>query len=250
MPALDKEQLIRYKRNILLNGVGKLGQQKLLNSKVLIVGAGGLGSPAAYYLAAAGIGRIGIVDADTVDLSNLQRQIIHNFRDLGKPKAVSAAEKLRVLNSDVQVDIYNKMLTKNNAEEIISSYQVVIDATDNFAARQLINEVCYRLKKPFIYGGVLAMQGQVMTIVPDQGPCFSCIFRKEPPENAPTTSTVGILGAVAGVIGSVQVSETVKILLQMGSPLVGRMFTIDLAEMLTDLIEVSRDNSCPVCGSI
>ncbi|MBM7853985.1 molybdopterin/thiamine biosynthesis adenylyltransferase [Desulfohalotomaculum tongense] len=249
MPAWGKEQLKRYSRNILLAGVGVAGQQKLLNSKVLIVGTGGLGSPVAFYLAAAGIGTLGLVDADKVDLSNLQRQIIHSTLDLGKPKVESAAEKLQALNKDIKVVTYSRPLTKENAEEIIGGYQLVVDATDNFPTRQLINGVCFKQRKPFIYGGVLAMQGQVMTFIPGRGPCFSCIFRNEPSKNAPTTSTIGILGAVAGVIGSIQASEAVKVLLNIGVPLVGRMFTINLLEMVSDQIEVRRDVYCPVCGS-
>lgn len=249
MSSLTDKQIKRYNRNILLRDFGVDGQQKLLNSKVLIVGAGGLGSPVAFYLAAAGIGTLGIVDSDEVDLSNLQRQIMHSTQDLGKAKVQSAVETIQALNGDVKVVPYNVPLNEDNANEIINDYQLVVDATDNFSTRQTINRACMKQSKPFIYGGVLAMQGQAMSIIPGQGPCFSCVFRNEPPDNAPTTSTDGILGAMAGAIGSIQVAEAVKILLDIGTPLVGRILTIDLMNMYTDQIEVKADVNCPVCGN-
>lgn len=248
MKPLTEQQLKRYQRNILLDGVGQVGQQKLLNSKVLIIGAGGLGSPVAFYLAAAGVGTLGIMDADEVDLSNLQRQILHHSQDVGKPKVNSAKDKISVLNPDVTVITYRERLSRANALDIIKDYQLVVDATDNFITRQIMNQACLELNKPFVYGGVLAMQGQAMTIIPGHGPCFSCVFRNEPPANAPSTSTVGILGAVAGLIGTVQATEAIKILLNMGTPLVGRMFTVDLLSMYTDEVQVRPDSACPVCG--
>lgn len=248
MTGLSEGKLKRYERNILLTGVGVEGQQKLLASKVLIVGMGGLGSPVALYLAAAGVGTLGFIDHDIVGLSNLQRQVIHNFNDVGRPKVQSAAEKVNKLNMDITVNTYHQPLTETSAMEIIPDYQLVIDATDNFAARQLINKACLTLQIPFVYGGVLAMQGQVMTFVPGKGPCFSCLFRHTPPDNAPTTSTVGILGAVAGVIGTLQVAEAIKILLNLGQPLVGQLFAIDLLTMASDKIDVRPDPHCPVCS--
>ncbi|WP_031513596.1 HesA/MoeB/ThiF family protein [Desulfofalx alkaliphila] len=249
MSALNEQQLARYRRNILLASVGEEGQQKLLKSKVLVVGAGGLGSPVSYYLAAAGIGTLGILDDDVVDLSNLQRQILHTSADVGRPKVLSAADKLRALNPDINVITYQQKLNEESAEEIIADYQLVVDATDNFGTRQIMNRVCVKLGKPFIYGGVLAMQGQAMTVIPGEGPCFTCIFRNEPPANAPTTSTVGVLGAVAGLIGTIEATEAIKLLLKIGTPLVGRMFTVDLIGMNSDQVEVRRDLNCPVCGS-
>ncbi len=248
MNGLTKQQLIHYQRNILLNDFGTEGQQKLLQSKVLVTGAGGLGSPVLFYLAAAGVGTVGVIDSDTVDLSNLQRQVLHNIHDIGRPKAASAQEKLTALNPDVKVVTYHRRLTEKNAAEIIKDYQLVIDAADNFATRQIVNQVCVQQSKPFIYGGVLAYQGQAMTFIPGQGPCFSCIFRDAPPADAPTTSELGILGAVAGMIGCIEASEAVKVLLGIGEPLVGRMFTIDLFTMQCDQIEVKQDKHCPVCG--
>jgi len=248
LAGLSEGKLKRYERNILLTGVGVEGQQKLLASKVLNVGMGGLGSPVALYLAAAGVGTLGVIDHDIVGLSNLQRQIIHNFNDVGRPKVQSAAEKINKLNMDLTVNTYNQPLTEISAMKIIPNYHLVIDATDNFATRQIINKACLTLQIPFVYGGVLAMQGQVMTFMPGNGPCFSCLFRRTPPDNAPTTSTVGILGAMAGVIGTLQAAEAIKILLKIGQPLVGQLFAIDLLTMSSDKIDVRRDPSCPVCG--
>lgn len=248
MTGLSEGKLRRYERNILLAGVGVEGQQKLLASRVLIVGMGGLGSPIALYLAAAGVGTLGIIDHDIVGLSNLQRQIMHNFNDVGRPKVQSAAEKISRLNQDIKVNTYYQTLTETTAKEIIPKYQLVVDATDNFSARQIINKTCWALGIPFIYGGVLAMQGQMMTIIPGRGPCFSCLFRGTPPENAPTTSTVGILGAMAGAIGTLQAAEAIKLLLNIGRPLVGQLYMIDLLTMSSEKIEVRRDPCCPVCS--
>ncbi len=248
MPELTPDQLSRYQRNILLPHFGREGQKKLMQSKVLVTGAGGLGSPILFYLTAAGVGEIGVIDSDAVDLSNLQRQILHSTADLGRPKVESAFDKLTALSPDSNIVIYHQRLNENNAPDIISGYQLVIDATDNFATRQLLNKLCVQQGKPFIYGGVLAYQGQVMTFVPGKGPCFSCIFRNQPPAGAPTTSELGILGSVAGTIGCIEATEAVKLLLGIGEPLVGRMFTIDLLTMQFAEIEIKQDENCPVCG--
>ncbi|MFZ5648251.1 MAG: HesA/MoeB/ThiF family protein [Bacillota bacterium] len=246
---LDKEQLERYRRNILLDGFGPEGQEKLLKSSVLVVGAGGLGSPAAYYLAAAGVGRIGILDSDTVDLSNLQRQILHGTPDLGRPKAVSAGEKIGRLNPGLGIEIHNRRLTADVAGEMIAGYDIVLDCTDNFQSRFIINEVCLSLDRPFVYGGVLGYMGQLMTIVPGRGPCFRCLYRGEPQTGAPDCSTVGVLGAVPGVIGTLQACEAVKYLAGIGEMLEGRLLVYDALTAFFTEIALARDPSCPSCGA-
>lgn len=247
--ALSEVQLKRYHRNIQLQGVGEEGQLKLLHSSVLVVGAGGLGSPVAYYLAAAGIGRLGLADADVVDHSNLQRQILHRTTDLGKLKVVSAQEKLQALNPDIQVEIYPFRIDSVNIQELVQQYDIIVDATDNLESRYVLNEACVTAGKPFIYGGVLAMVGQAMTILPGEGPCFRCIFREAPaPGTVKTTDDIGILGAVAGIIGTIQAAEAVKYLLGQGDLLVGRMLTMDARSMQFQEVEVGRDPNCPECG--
>lgn len=248
--SLTAEQHELYKRNILLAGVGTAGQEKLLNSSVLLVGAGGLGSPVAFYLAAAGVGRIGLIDADTVGLSNLQRQILHTKADLGRPKVVSAAEKLKALNPDLGVEDHQKCFDAGTADDLVPNYDIVIDCTDNFAARYTINEACIKAGKPFVYGGVLAWAGQMFTVLPGRGPCFRCIFRNAPPPNAPSTSELGILGAVPGVIGTLQASEAIRYLLGIGELLVGRMLIYDALSAAFSEIELERDPDCPSCGGI
>lgn len=248
--SLTAEQHELYKRNILLAGVGVAGQEKLLNSGVLLVGTGGLGSPVAFYLAAAGVGRIGLIDADTVGLSNLQRQILHTVPDLGRPKVVSAAEKLKALNPDLVLDLYQKLLDENTAIDLVPDYDIVIDCTDNFAARYIINEACVKARKPFVYGGVLAWAGQMFTILPGRGPCFRCIFRDDPPPNAPSTSELGILGAVPGVIGVLQASEAIRYLLGTGELMVGRMLIYDALSASFGEVALERDHDCPSCGGI
>lgn len=248
MNRLTEQQQERYKRNILLDGVGPEGQARLLQSAVLVVGSGGLGSPAAYYLAAAGVGRIGLVDGDRVDLSNLQRQILHTTGDLGRPKAESAREKLVALNPDVSVVEYREWLDEENYRDIVAGFDLVVDGTDNFAARYLINRACVEQRKPYVFGGVLGYTGQVMTIIPGRGPCLACMFRDAPPEGAPSCSSVWVLGAVPGMIGAAEAAEAVKVILGIGEPLVGRLLTYDALTMRFFEIRVGRDASCPVCG--
>lgn len=248
--SLTAKQQELYKRNILLNGVGVAGQEKLLKSGVLLVGAGGLGSPVAFYLTAAGVGRIGLIDADTVGLSNLQRQILHTVPDLGRPKVVSAAEKLKALNPDLVLELYQELFDAKTAADLVPNYDIVIDCTDNFAARYDINEACIRAGKPFVYGGVLAWAGQMFTVLPGQGPCFRCIFRETPPPNAPSTSELGILGAVPGVIGVLQAAEAIRYILGTGELLVGRMLIYDALSASFCEVALERDNECPSCGSI
>lgn len=248
--SLTAEQHELYKRNILLTGVGVAGQEKLLNSSVLLVGAGGLGSPVAFYLAAAGIGRIGLIDADTVGLSNLQRQILHTVPDLGRPKVISAAEKLKALNPDLILDLRQEFFDAGTAADLVPNYDIVIDCTDNFPARYAINEACIRAGKPFVYGGVLAWAGQMFTVVPGRGPCLRCIFRDDPPSSAPSTSELGILGAVPGVIGTLQASEAIRYILGTGELLVGRMLIYDALSATFCEVALERDSECPSCGSL
>ena len=203
--AFTDEQLERYSRHIILKEVGVKGQKKLLNGKVLIIGAGGLGAPAALYLAAAGVGTIGIADADEVDLSNLQRQVIHTTADIGKAKVKSAKETMEAINPDVKVNTYRKFIKADNIREIIREYDFVIDGTDNFPAKFLINDACVMEKKPFCHAGIIRFKGQLMTYVPGEGPCYRCVFQSPPPADAvPTCKQAGVIGAMGGVIGSLQ----------------------------------------------
>ena len=212
--ALTDEQIERYSRHIILKEVGVKGQKKLLDAKVLIIGAGGLGAPAAMYLAAAGVGTIGIADADVVDLSNLQRQIIHATADVGKPKVKSAEETMTAMNPGVKVNTYQIFVNASNIRELIRDYDFVIDGTDNFPAKFLINDACVMEKKPFSHAGIIRFKGQLMTYIPGQGPCYRCVFREPPPKDAvPTCRQAGVIGAVAGILGCLQALEAVKLIL-------------------------------------
>lgn len=248
--ALTNEQLERYSRHIILKEVGAKGQKKLLNAKVLIIGAGGLGAPAAMYLAATGVGTIGIADADEVDLSNLQRQIIHSTEDVGKAKVKSAKETMDQLNPDVTVNTYRTFVTSENIQELIEDYDFIIDGTDNFPAKFLINDACVMAKKPFSHAGIIRFQGQLMTYVPGEGPCYRCVFRNPPPKDAvPTCKQAGVIGAMGGVIGSLQVMEAVKYILGVGDLLTGYLLTYDALKMEFRKIKLpKRVSECPVCG--
>lgn len=248
--AFTNEQLERYSRHIILKEVGVKGQKKLLNSKVLIIGAGGLGAPAALYLAAAGVGTIGIVDADVVDLSNLQRQVIHSTGDLGKKKVESARETMENLNPDVKVNTYHTFVTSENVLDLISDYDIVLDGTDNFPAKFLINDACVMAKKPFVHAGIIRFKGQLMTWVPGEGPCYRCVFRNPPPKDAvPTCKQAGVIGAMAGVIGCLQALEAVKYICGIGELLTGHLLTYDALTMDFHKINLpKRDGKCAVCG--
>ena len=249
MIDFTEDQLERYSRHILLKDVGIEGQQRLLSSKVLIIGAGGLGSPAALYLAAAGVGTLGIADGDVVDLSNLQRQIIHFTRDIGTPKVVSASEKIHALNPDVFVRTYQELLLAHNIREIVREYDFVIDATDNFAAKFLINDACVLEKIPFSHGGILRFTGQTMTILPGQSACYRCVFQAPPPGNAvPTCSQAGVLGAIAGMLGTIQAAEAIKFVTKAGNLLTDRLLTFDALEMDFRKVALHKQVSCPACG--
>ena len=248
--AFTNEQLERYSRHIILKEVGAKGQKKLLNAKVLIIGAGGLGAPAAMYLAAAGVGTIGIADADEVDLSNLQRQVIHTTNDVGKAKVLSAKETMEAINPDVTVKTYRTFVTSENIRELIEDYDFIIDGTDNFPAKFLINDACVMAKKPFSHAGIIRFQGQLMTYVPGQGPCYRCVFKNPPPKDAvPTCKQAGVIGAMGGVIGSLQAMEAIKYILGAGDLLTGYLLTYDALKMEFRKIKLPSDtHNCAVCG--
>lgn len=246
--SLNDAQIIRYSRQIILKEVGGAGQEKLLSAKVLIIGAGGLGAPAALYLAAAGVGTIGIVDADRVDLSNLQRQILHFTPDIDRPKVESAGEKLKLLNPDVKVITYQTRIFSENILEIIKDYDFIIDGTDNFPTKFLINDACVLAGKPFSHGGILRFTGQTMTYVPGNA-CYRCVFLAPPPKGAvPSCSEAGILGVVAGMLGTIQAAEALRFILEKGKLLTNRLLTFDAFEMDFRIIDFKRAEDCPVCG--
>jgi len=249
MVSLSSLQERRYHRNMQIPGVGREGQEKLLRSAVLVVGAGGLGSPAAYYLAAAGIGRLGIADGDFVELSNLQRQILHFTTDLGRLKVESAADKLQALNPDCEVVRHPFAITAENAAMVVAQYDLVVDATDNFAARFALNKACLAMRRPFIHAAVLSMAGRVMTILPYRGPCLRCVFREAPSPSVQTTFELGVLGAIPGMAACLQATEAIKYLLGQGELLVNRMLMFDALSMHFATAEVRRDPACPDCGT-
>ena len=247
--ALTEDQILRYSRQIIVPEVGGVGQERLLGRSLLAIGAGGLGSPSLLYLAAAGVGRIGVVDADAVDLTNLQRQIAHTTDDLGKNKAASAAETMRAINPDIEVITHEQRLTADNALEILGGYDVVIDGTDNFPTRYLINDACVLLGTPLVSAAILKFSGQIMTIVPGDGPCYRCVFPEPPPAGSvPNCSQAGILGPVAGALGSLQAIEALKLLLGVETTLKGRVFMLDALTLEARDLTISRNPRCPVCG--
>jgi adenylyltransferase/sulfurtransferase len=246
---LSPEQLERYKRHLLLDGVGPEGQQKLLGSSALLIGAGGLGSPAALYLAAAGVGRIGLVDFDRVDASNLQRQVLYTTADVGAQKTLVAARRLRALNPDVDVRVHEARLEASNAREILADYDVVLDGTDTFPSRYLTSDLCVWLEKPLVYGSVMRFEGQVSVFDARRGPCYRCLFPEPPPpELAPNCAEAGVLGVLPGVIGMLQATEALKLLLGAGEPLVGRLLSYDALAMEFKTFRVPKDPACAVCG--
>jgi len=246
---LTDRQVERYSRQIILQQVGGKGQQRLLAARVLVIGAGGLGSPVALYLAAAGIGTIGIVDGDRVDVTNLQRQIIHHTCDIGVEKVESAAAKMRAINPDVEVRTYSQRVTAANIMDIVSDYDFVIDGTDNFAAKFLINDACCLAKRPFSHAGILRFEGQLTTILPGTSACYRCVFHQPPPTNAvPSCSQAGVLGTVAGVIGCLQATEAIKYLLGIGQLLTDAILVFDAMTCTFRRIPVRRADDCPVCG--
>lgn len=244
-----EQQLERYSRHILLQDVGVEGQTKLLNGKVLIIGAGGLGAPIAFYLAAAGVGQIGILDFDVVDLSNLQRQIIHFTKDVGRSKVESAKEKMEAINPDVTVKTYHERLEASNIREIIREYDFVIDGVDNFPTKFLINDACVMENVPFSHGGILRFEGQTMTVIPHESACYRCVFKEPPPANlVPTCSQAGVLGAVAGMLGTIQATEALKFLTGTGDLLINRLLIFDAKKMKFREVKFKKMNDCAVCS--
>ena len=247
--SLSAEQKNRYSRHLLVPEVGEAGQLKLLESKVLLVGAGGLGSPAGLYLAAAGVGTIGLVDDDVVDLSNLQRQVLHTTASVGTPKTESAEKTIRALNPDVKVVRHDLRLDSGNVMDVFKPYDVIIDGCDNFTTKYLINDAAILSNKPNIYGSIYRFDGQMSTFIRNEGPCYRCLYPEPPPpELAPSCDEAGVLGVLPGVVGLIQATEAIKVLLKQGKPLVGRQLTYDALSMTFQNLKVRRDPKCALCG--
>jgi molybdopterin-synthase adenylyltransferase len=243
-----EDQIERYSRHLILQNIGIEGQEKIMKGKVLLVGAGGLGSPAALYLAAAGVGTIGLIDGDVVDLTNLQRQIIHFTDDVNAPKVISASQKINRLNPDVKVKVYHSLLTAENALDIIRDYDFIIDGTDNFPSKFLVNDACVLAKKPFSHGGILRFEGQTMTYIPGSA-CYRCIFNGPPPKNAvPSCSQAGVLGSIAGILGTIQATEALKYLTGTGELLSDRMLVFDALKMKFREVNFKPAKHCRICG--
>jgi molybdopterin/thiamine biosynthesis adenylyltransferase/rhodanese-related sulfurtransferase len=246
---LNREEFLRYGRHLIIPEVGLEGQRRLKSASVLIIGAGGLGSPLAFYLTAAGVGRIGIVDFDVVDLSNLQRQILHTTKDVGRSKLESAREKLEALNPNVKIEIYEMRLTSENALDLIKEYDIVVDGTDNFPTRYLVNDACVFLKKPNVYGSIFRFEGQVSVFYADKGPCYRCLYKEPPPPGlVPSCAEGGVLGVLPGIIGTIQALETIKLILGIGEPLIGKLLLFDALMMKFRELKLRKDPECPVCG--
>jgi adenylyltransferase/sulfurtransferase len=249
-PQLTAEELARYGRHLILPGVGIDGQRRLKRARVLVVGAGGLGSPIAMYLAAAGIGHLGIVDSDVVDRSNLQRQILHATSDIGRRKTASAADRIGDINPNVEITPFDTTLTSANALEILGAYDIVVDGTDNFPTRYLVNDACVILGKPNVHGSIIRFEGQASVFSHADGPCYRCLFRDPPPPGSvPNCAEGGVFGAVPGIVGAIQATEAIKLALGMTETLSGRLLLIDVLRMRFRSIEVARDPTCPACGT-
>lgn len=247
--VLREDQIERYSRQIILPNVGGKGQEKLLCAKVLVIGAGGLGSPAALYLASAGVGKIGIVDSDKVELNNLQRQILHSTDRVGMSKAESAKQRLKSINPDVDVVAYNIRLSSENILDIIKDYDVIVDGSDNFPTRYLVNDACVLSTKPLSHAGILKFDGQAITILPGKSACYRCLFPEPPPPGLiPSCQEAGILGAVAGIIGTIQANEVLRYILAIGELLAGRLLIFNALNSSFRQVKVPKDPKCPVCG--
>lgn len=247
---LSAEELTRYSRHLLLPQIGEEGQLKLKRARVLLIGAGGLGSPAALYLASAGVGTIGIVDFDEVDLSNLHRQILHGTPDIGRPKTESAADRLRDVNPNVRVRQHRERITSANALEIARDYDMIVDGTDNFATRYLVNDTAVLLGIPNVYGSIYRFEGQASVFAAKDGPCYRCLFREPPPPSlVPNCAEAGVLGVLPGLVGTIQATEAIKLITGVGEPLIGRLLLLDAATMSFRSIHIRKDPECPACGT-
>ncbi|MCX6378137.1 MAG: molybdopterin-synthase adenylyltransferase MoeB [Armatimonadetes bacterium] len=246
---LSNEEILRYSRHLILPEVNLDGQKKLRAARVLCIGTGGLGSPLTLYLAAAGVGTIGLVDFDTVDLTNLQRQIVHGTKDVGRPKIVSAQERLSDINPHVNLVMYEAMFTSENAMEIAKDYDIIIDGTDNFPTRYLTNDVCVLLGKPNVYGSIFRFEGQASVFWAEHGPCYRCLYPEPPPPGmVPSCAEGGVLGVLPGIVGCIQAAEAIKLILGVGNPLIGRLLTFNALKMQFRELRLRRDPECPICG--
>jgi molybdopterin/thiamine biosynthesis adenylyltransferase/rhodanese-related sulfurtransferase len=247
--ALSKEEITRYSRHLIMPEVGMDGQLKLKQAKVLCIGTGGLGAPLGLYLAAAGVGRIGLVDFDKVDLSNLQRQILFDTNDIGRPKIEAATNRLRNLNPDIQIDNFETRLTSENALDILKDYDIVVDGTDNFPTRYLVNDACVILGKPNVYGSIFRFEGQITIFGYPGGPCYRCLYPEPPPPGlVPSCAEGGVLGVLPGIVGAIQAAETLKLIIGKGEPLVGRLLLFDALAMRFRELKLRKNPECPVCG--
>jgi sulfur-carrier protein adenylyltransferase/sulfurtransferase len=246
----DQEQVVRYARHIILPMIGGKGQRELLDSSVLVIGAGGLGSPVAMYLAAAGVGKLGILDFDRVDLTNLQRQILHGTADVGRPKVASAVERLSAINPGIEIVAHDTILSSANAFEVLSPYDVIVDGTDNFPVRYLVNDATQMLGKPLVHGSIYQFDGQATVFLPGpENPCYRCLFpHPPPPGTVPSCAEGGVFGVLPGIVGSIQATEAIKLITGIGTPLVARLLIFDALEMEFTTVKVRWDADCPVCG--
>lgn len=248
---LSENEVTRYSRNIAIREIGKEGQLRLKRSAVLVVGVGGLGSPAALYLAAAGVGRIGLVDQDVVEISNLQRQVIHDTAGINRPKVTVARERLLELNPHIQVGTYHLGFDSSNARQLVADYDVVVDGSDNLETRYVINEACVHTQKPYVYGAVARFEGQVSIFDARRGPCYRCLFPELPPAGRlPTNAELGVLGSVAGIIGALEATEAIKLILGIGEPLIGRLALFDGLDMNLQVVNLRKNPTCKTCGKI
>jgi sulfur-carrier protein adenylyltransferase/sulfurtransferase len=246
---LTVDEVKRYSRHLIIPDVGMVGQKRLKNAKVLCVGAGGLGSPALLYLAAAGVGTLGVIDFDVVDESNLQRQIIHGQSDVGRPKALSARDSIKEVNPYVNVVVHQEALTNDNVMEIFAGYDLIVDGTDNFATRYMVNDACVLLGKPYVWGSIYRFDGQASVFWAEYGPCYRCLYPEPPPPGmVPSCAEGGVLGVLCASIGSIQVNEAIKLLIGIGEPLVGRLMVYDALEMSYRSLNIKKDPDCPICG--
>ncbi len=249
LPSLSHEEILRYSRHLLIPEVGLEGQRKLLAASVLVIGTGGLGSPVALYLAAAGVGRIGLVDYDVVDYSNLQRQVIHGMSSLDELKVESARRRMLDINPDIQVDVYNEPFTSENAKRIAEPYDIIIDGTDNFPTRYLTNDLCVLTGKPNVYGSIFRFEGQVSVFYAREGPCYRCLFPEPPPPGlVPSCAEGGVLGVLPGTIGTLQATEALKLILGIGQPMIGKLMLYNALDMSFDFVKLRKNPNCKVCG--